>query len=54
MKKKMIGKVLGGTAGAGIGPYIGTSIGIAATGIAIAGTWPVLLVGALLGGVVGN
>lgn len=54
MKKETIGKVVGGATGAGIGAYIGGKVGIAALGTAIAGTWPIFLVGLLAGGVIGN
>ena len=49
MKKETIGKVVGGATGAGIGAYIGGKMGIAALGTAIAGTWPVLLAGGVIG-----
>lgn len=54
MKKETVGRVVGGAAGAGIGAYIGGKMGIAALGTAIAGTWPILFVGLLAGGVIGN
>ena len=61
MTKQTIGKIAKGIAcpgigagiGGGVGAYVGASIGIAAFGTAVAGTWPILAVGALAGGVVG-
>ena len=45
----MSAKIIGGAAGAAIGASIGSSIGIAGFGGAIAGTLPLLLLGAYLG-----
>jgi predicted lipid-binding transport protein (Tim44 family) len=44
------GKLLGGAAGAAIGAWIGSFIGIALLGTAIAGTFPLGIIG-LVGGV---
>lgn len=44
MRKETIGKILGLVAGGGAGAYVGAS----ALDAAIAGTWPLLLVGVLL------
>ena len=51
--KELIGGVFGAGAGAGLGGWLGTSIGIAAAGTAVSGLWPVLAVGAVIGGLAG-
>ncbi|MDE0531752.1 MAG: ABC transporter permease [Albidovulum sp.] len=47
------GPAIGGILGGGVGAFFGSSIGIAAFGTAVAGTFPVLAVGVLAGSVVG-
>ncbi len=45
-----IGLIVGGVIGGVAGARIGSGIGIAAAGTAIAGTWPLLLIGLIFGG----
>ena len=49
-KKATAAAAGGGAAGDSIGAAVGSSIGIAALGTAIAGTWPLLVTGAVIGG----
>ena len=51
--KKAAVPAVGVVGGGGIGAYVGADIGISALGTATAGTVPVMIVGALLGGAVG-
>jgi len=41
-------------AGAGLGGYFGSSMGIALMGTAVNGMWPVAVVGAIVGGFIGD
>ena len=47
--RKFTAAATGGTLGAATGGWIGSGIGIAAVGTAIAGTVPVALIGAVVG-----
>ncbi len=57
-KGQWVGTVIGGAAGAAIGGWFGSSMGIALMGTAISGFWPVAIVGtcilAIAGHVVGE
>ena len=54
MDKKTAAAAAGdGAAGGSIGAVIGSSTGIAALGTAVAGTWPLLVTGAVIGGLTG-
>jgi len=45
---------VGGTALGTTGAAVGSSVGIAALGTAVAGTWPLLLAGAVAGAAIGG
>ena len=54
VKRETIGRVVGGTAGGVVLGHVGTGIGIAALGGAVAATWPLAAVGVIGGAVIGS
>ena len=54
VKPETVGRVVGGTAGGVVLGHVGTGIGIAALGGAVAATWPLAAVGVIGGAVIGS